>query len=309
MAILFHSGPSSAQRWRPLLAELLPQMEVRFLPDIGNPGDIEYAIVWQPPDGLHASLPNLKLVCSLAAGVDHILHDPTVPVHLPVARLVDPHMAEVIAEYVAVQVQFIHRNGLIYREQQHRRQWQEHRQPDAGTRIVGLLGLGRLGRAAAERLRLLGFPLIGWSRTQKTIDGMECLSGEGGLDTVLRRSDILVCLLPLTAETVDILDQSAFERMKPGSALVNCARGAHVADDDLLAALDRDHLSGAVLDVFRTEPLPSEHPFWSHPKIVLTPHVAAYTNPGTAAQIITENIRRAEAGQPLLDLVDRAVGY
>jgi len=309
MAILFHSLPSSAARWKPLLAELIPELEIRISPDIGNPEDIEYAIVWEPPIGLLASLPNLKLICPLGAGVDHITRDASIPPHLAIARLVDPHMAVLIAEYVALQVQRLHRNDLVYREQQRRHIWREQPQPDAASRTIGLLGLGRLGQAAAQRLRSLGFQLTGWSRTQKAIEGIECNSGKEGFERTVGRADILVCLLPLTAETDGILCRAAFERMKPGAALVNCARGAHVVDADLIAALDSGQLSDAVLDVFRREPLPAEHPFWDHPRIVVTPHVAAFTNPRTAAGIIVENIRRARDGRPLLDLVDRATGY
>ena len=309
MAILFHSLPSSVTRWRPLLAELAPDLEVRISPDIGDAKDIEFAIVWEPPIGLLASLPNLKLVCSLGAGVDHITRDRTIPANVPIARLVDPHMAVLISEYVALQTERIHRNDLLYREQQQRRLWREHPQPDANSRTVGLLGLGRLGEAAARRLLGLDFKVVGWSRTQKSIDAVICYTGAAGLELVLARADILVCLLPLTPDTDGILCQRNFERMKRGAAVVNCARGAHVVDADLIAAIDSGQLSGAVLDVFRREPLPADHPFWAHPRIVITPHVAAFTNPQTAARIILANIRRVLAGGRPRDLVDRAAGY
>src|SRR5438132_3737084 len=218
-------------------------------------------------------------------------------------------MASAISEYVVLQVVRLHRGDLDYRAQQERKDWRELDQKNAADRRVGILGFGELGQDAATKLSALGFDVAGWSRSAKTAAGIATYAGAAGLPELLGRSEILVCLLPLTAETEGILNARTLALLPPGAALVNAARGAHLAEEDLLAALASGQLSGAVLDVFRDEPLPAGHPFWHHPRIVVTPHVAAFTNPATAAPIILDNIRRFGAGRPLLNQVDPARGY
>jgi glyoxylate/hydroxypyruvate reductase len=265
--------------------------------------------VWRPEPGFLASLPNLKLILSLGAGVDHLLGDPQLPRHLPIVRLVDPHMTDAMSEYVVLQVLRLHRRDLDYRAQQEAGVWRELDQKNAVERRVGILGLGELGQDAAKKLKALGFDVAGWRRSEKTVTGLRCHAGAAGLPLLLGRSEILVCLLPLTAETEGILNSSTLALLPRGAALVNAARGAHLVEEHLLAALASGQISAAVLDVFREEPLPADHPFWHHPCIVLTPHVAAFTNPVTAAPIILDNIRRFEEGRPLLNRVDPARGY
>src|SRR6267378_1485652 len=276
MALLFRSSVDSEARWKPQLGRLMPELEVRVWPEVGDPADIDYALVWRPEPGLLASLPNLKLILSLGAGVDHILCDPRLPRHLPIVRLVDPHMTEAMSEFVVLQVLRLHRRDLDYRAQQEAKDWRELDQKNAADRRVGILGAGALGQDAARKLRALGFDVAGWSRSAKTAAGIACHVGAAGLPRLLARSEILVCLLPLTAETEGILNTSTLALLPRGAALVNAARGAHLVEEDLLAALASGQLSGAVLDVFRDEPLPAGHPFWHHPRIVVTPHVAAF---------------------------------
>ncbi len=309
MTLLFYSTVDSAARWRAQLQQLTKELDVRVWPEIGDRADIRYALVWRPEPGLLASLPNLELILSLGAGVDHLLGDRHLPRHLSIVRLVDPHMTAAMSEYVALQVLRLHRGDLDYRAQQERRDWRERDQKNAADRRVGILGFGELGQDAAGKLRALGFDVAGWSRSEKTVAGIECHAGAAGLPRLLARSEILVCLLPLTAETEGILNARALASLPRGAALVNAARGAHLVEEDLLAALASGQISAAVLDVFREEPLPADHPFWHHPRILVTPHVAAFTNPATAAPIILDNIRRFEAGQPLLNRVDPARGY
>src|SRR5712671_4587830 len=309
MALLFRSSVDSEARWKPQLGRLMPELEVRVWPEVGDPADIDYALVWRPEPGLLAALPNLKLILSLGAGVDHLLGDPQLPRHLPIVRLVDPHMTAAMSEYVALQVLRLHRRDLDYRAQQQATAWRELDQKNAADRRVGILGFGELGQDAARQLRALGFDVAGWSRSEKTAAGIACHVGAAGLPRLLARSEILVCLLPLTGETEGILNARTLALLPRGAALVNAARGAHLVEEDLLAALASGQLSGAVLDVFGEEPLPADHPFWHHPRIVVTPHVAAFTNPATAAPIILDNIRRFEAGRPLLNRVDPARGY
>jgi glyoxylate/hydroxypyruvate reductase A len=309
MALLFRSTVDSAARWRAQLTKLTREIDVRVWPEIGNPEEIDYALVWRPEPGFLASLPNLKLILSLGAGVDHLLGDPQLPRHKPIVRLVDPHMTAAMSEYVVLQVLRLHRRDLDYRAQQEAGVWRELDQPNAAERRVGILGLGALGEDAAKNLTALGFDVAGWSRSEKTIAGVLCHAGAAGLPALLGRSEILVCLLPLTAETEGILNRSTLALLPKGAALVNAARGAHLVEEDLLTALASGQISSAVLDVFREEPLPADHPFWHHPRVILTPHVAAFTNPATAAPIILDNIRRFEAGRPLLNRVDPAQGY
>jgi glyoxylate/hydroxypyruvate reductase A len=308
MAILFHCPWANAEEWRRLIAEALPEAELRVWPEVGDPEEIGFAMVWQPPAGALEGLRRLRGVCALGAGVDALLRDPTLP-DVPLARLVDPLMAERMAEYVVGQALRHHLRTDEYAAQQRAGQWRRLPYKDAGERTVGVLGLGALGRRAAERLRMQGFRVAGWSRSVRTIEGVACRHGEAGLDALLREAEILVCLLPLTTETHGVLDAGLFARLPDGAALINVARGAHLVEADLLAALDSGRMSGATLDVLTEEPPPPDHPFWRHPRILLTPHVSSLSEPRTAAAILAEQYRRAMRGEPMRELVDRQAGY
>src|SRR6267142_2571369 len=205
MTLLFYSTVDSAARWRAQLQRLTRELDIRVWPEIGDPAEIDHALVWRPAPGLLAALPNLKLILSLGAGVDHLLGDPQLPRHLPIVRLVDPHMTAAMSEYVALQVLRLHRRDLDYRAQQERKEWRELDQKNAADRRVGILGFGELGQDAARKLRALGFDVAGWSRSAKTAAGIQTYAGGAGLPLILGRSEILVCLLPLTAETDRIL--------------------------------------------------------------------------------------------------------
>jgi len=309
MAILFRSTPAATARWRPLLGALLPDQEIRYWPEVGDKAAIEYALVWHPPPGLLASLPKLKLIFGLGAGIDHLLRDPDLPRQVPIVRLVDPYMTDAMSEYVAMSVLRLHRQDLDYLAQQRAGVWEEREQKNAAERPVGILGFGTLGQDAGRKLNALGFPVSGWSRTAKAIAGFQTFAESAGLEALLAASDILVCLLPLTPETAGILHAGNFARMPRSAGLVNAGRGGHLVEDDLIAALESGQLSGAVLDVFREEPLPPNHVFWHHPRIIVTPHVAAETHPPTAARIIGEAVRRFEAGLPVPNVVDLTRGY
>lgn len=309
MAILFRSTPAATERWRGLLGALMPQHEIRYWPDVGDQAAIEYALVWQPEPGLLATLPKLKLIFGLGAGIDHLLRDPALPREVPIVRLVDPYMTDAMSEYVVLSVLRLHRQDLDYLAAQRIGVWRELEQKNAAERPVGILGFGTLGRDAATKLKALGFPVAGWSRSRQDVPGFATHEGAAGLDALLAGSEILVCLLPLTEATAGILNARNFARLPRGAGLVNAGRGGHLVEEDLIPALDSGQLGGAVLDVVREEPLPEDHPFWHHPRIILTPHIAAETHPPTAAPIIREAIRRAEAGLPVANLVDLARGY
>lgn len=308
--LLFVSNSDSKSAWKRRLEALDPSIEVRLWPDPGSLDGIEAALVWKPPAGLLATLPRLRLVLSLGMGVDHVFADPALPKSVPVVRLVDPDLVNRMSEYCALAVLRYHRNADAYDAFQRARQWKAlPNEPAGASRGVGILGLGEIGRDLAAKLAPFGFRLAGWSRTPKRVPSVESYHGAEGFKPFLARSEIAVCLLPLTPETEGILNAAAFAALPKGAVVVNAARGGHVVDADLLAALDGGHLAAAQLDVFRQEPLPPEHPFWTHPKVRITPHNGGLTNPETAAAQIVENLRRLRAGEKLLNVVDPARGY
>jgi glyoxylate/hydroxypyruvate reductase A len=308
MAILFHCPWANAGEWRRRIAEELPEAELRTWPEIGDAGEVDFAMVWQLPHGELAKLPNLKGACALGAGVDALLRDPRLP-EVPIARLVDPLMAERMAEYVVGHALRHHLHTDEYAAQQRAGVWRRLAYKDAAERTVGVLGLGALGRRAAGRLAAQGFRVLGWSRSARQVDGVACLAGAEGLVALAREAEILVCLLPLTAETRGVLNASLFARLPDGAALINVARGDHLVEADLLAALEAGKLSGATIDVLAEEPPAPAHPFWGHPKILMTPHVSSLSEPRTAAAILAEQYRRALRGDEMRDLVNQAAGY
>ena len=308
MTLLFKCDHTDPDLWLTALAEQMPEREVRVLPEVGAPEDIEYALVYEPPPGLLASLPNLKAIFSLWAGVDHLASDHELP-SVPVIRMVEDSMTATMTAHVVQQVLDLHTHALDYRAQQAARHWEQLEFRAPWERRVGILGLGSLGRDSAEMLAALRFDVAGWSRSPKEISGIACYHGEDGLTEFLARTEILVCLLPMTAATRGILNRNLFARLPRGAALVNCARGGHLVDDDLLAALDEGRISSAALDVFNEEPLPPDHPFWSHPRIVVTPHVAAFSVPATAVASVVANLRGIESGESPRFVVDFKRGY
>ncbi len=309
MALLFKSDIDRGDAWQRALLELEPGLDLREWPEIGDPADIEYALVWQPPRGELRSYPNLKVIFSIGAGIDHLSSDPELPANVPIVRMVEPGLTAGMTEFVLMSVIYHHRFMLDYADQRRKKIWRELEQVPAAERRVGIMGLGVLGSDAAEKLVALHFDVAGWSRAPKDLPGVESYHGAEGFLPFLRRTDILVCLLPLTEETEGILDARAFAALPRGAALISVGRGQHVVEEDLLAALDSGRLGGASLDVFREEPLPRHSPFWDHPRVLLTPHIASMTVARTACEFVIENIRRHKAGQPLRHVVDLDKGY
>lgn len=302
------SSSDSARDWAQALHRFLPDLEVRAWPEAGDPADIDLALVWKPPPGVLKNFPNLKLIASLGMGVDHIFQDPELP-DVPVTRLVDESIKTQMAEYVALECLRIHRRADAYDAFQREGRWQPLPARDIGRCPVGIMGLGEIGSAVARALSGLGFPVLAWSRGPKTLAGVESFAGAAGLEPFLGACRVLVCVLPLTPATENLIDAGLLAKLPQGAWFINIARGAHVVDEDLLAALTAGHLSGATLDVFRREPLPVDHPFWTHPKVRITPHVAGLTVAESAAPQVAENIRRALAGEALLNRVERERGY
>jgi len=271
------------------------------------PETVDY-IVYAPNSEVQDFRPytKLKAVLNLWAGVENVVGNETLTV--PLARMVDPGLTEGMVEWVTGHV-LRHHLGIDANLAAQNGEWVKHVPPLARDRKVGILGLGELGRACGEALAFLKFDVAGWSRSPKSLPGIACHHGESGLRAVLGRSGILVLLLPLTADTENTLDAQAIASMPEGAVVLNPGRGALVDDAALLAGLDSGHLAQATLDVFRTEPLPPEHPFWAHPKVTVTPHIASDTRPPSASRVIAENVRRGESGEPFLHVVDRDAGY
>lgn len=308
MALLFKSHVDDPEAWERALRSHLPELDFRVWPETGALEEIEAALVWAPEPGDLARYPKLGFIASLGAGVDNILSDPALP-EVPVTRIVDPDMAVQMSEFALLHVLAFHRQMPAYAAQQREALWRALPQPRAGERTVGVMGIGVLGSDLVEKLAFLNFDVVGWSRTPKSLAGMQSFAGREGLRPFLAQTQILVCLLPLTPETRGILSRATFAQLPRGACVINLARGAHLVEDDLLQALDSGHLAGAALDVFAREPLAPGHPFWRHPKVVVTPHVATIATPETAAAQVVENLRRARAGRPLLNLVSRERGY
>ena len=311
MAILLASrlDADEAAQWLALLQSELPGETIVTRRDALDAAQVDVAIVANPPPQALRGLPKLVLIQSLWAGVERLLADPDLPPDVPLARMVDPAMNAAMAETALWAVLALQRDMFEYAAQQHERRWRQWPQRRADEFPVAVLGLGQMGRAVAQRLAANGFPVAGWSRTPVQLDGIRTGAGESALAGVLGAAQVVVNLLPLTEATRGLFDARRLAAMAEGASLVNLARGAHVVESDLIAALHAGRLRRAVLDVFQTEPLPDAHPFWRHPRITVLPHAAAQTDARSAAAIAARNVRAVRAGRPLEHLVDRARGY
>ena len=308
MTFLYKANATRGLEWARFFASHAPDLPFRIWPDIGDPAEVRYLAVWAPPENIAATFPNLELVFSVGAGVDQF-DVSRLPPHVPLIRMLEPGITESMVEYATMAVLALHRDLVHFIAQQREQTWREIQITRAAKRRVGVMGLGKLGQAVLERLKPFGFPLAGWNRSPRTIEDVSCYAGEQALPDFLAQTDILVCLLPLTGETRGILNAGLFEAMPRGAQLVNVGRGGHLVEADLIEALDRGVLSAAVLDVAEPEPLPAGHPFWSHPRILLTPHIASMTTPETAVEYVLDTIGRHRRCEALPGRVDRQRGY
>ncbi|QHJ00902.1 glyoxylate/hydroxypyruvate reductase A [Xylophilus rhododendri] len=308
MSFLYKADPVRGARWAERFAEQAPDIDFRIWPDIGDASRVEYLATWVPPQDMARQFPNLKAVFSTGAGVDQIDFS-QVPAHVPIVRMLEPAIADHMVEYVVHAVLTVHREFGEYGVDQREGRWQVRPNRLARDIRVGVLGLGQLARAVLSRLRLFDYSCAGWSRSAHHIEGVACFSGEAGLEALLARSDILVCLLPLTPQTRGILGAELLGRLPAGASLVQTGRGAHLDQQALLDLLDTGHLRWAFLDVTEPEPLPPDHPLWRHPRVRITPHIASSTNPDTAVTAVLENLARLRRGERLDGEVDRERGY
>ena len=312
MSIVLIGDLSAAayETWRVQLSAHLPADETLALAaQLTDKSAVDVALAANPRWGELASFPNLRFVQSLWAGVDGLLGDPALPENIALARLVDPAMAQSMAEGAIAAVLYLHRQFPAYLQQQATHSWRQLPQPVAAHCKVGVLGFGKMGEPVARGLAALGFTVSAWGLSPRAEASVDYSWGAAGLERLLAKTQILVNLLPLTAATTGILNAELFSRLPAGAALINLGRGGHLNDADLLAALQTRHLSHAVLDVFHSEPLPADHPFWSDPQVTVLPHVAASTDPESAAPIAMQNVAAFRAGRPLTGLVSRSRGY
>ena len=307
MAFLFNSDAARGEVFRQIFARELPDLEFYHCSECIDPEKIRYLLTWNVPGDV-SRFRNLEVLFSLGAGVDQFRPE-TIPHHVRLVRMVEDGIIRMMQEYVVLGVLTLHREMLAYREQQRRGLWQALATSQTSDRRVGFLGLGMLAQAAIDRLKPFRFPLAAWSRSQKMVEGVTCFHGDDQLASFLRGTDILVCLLPLTEQTTGILNARLFSFLPVGARLLHVGRGPQLDQGALIEALDSGRLAAAMLDVTDPEPLPESHALWSHPKVVITPHIASVTQPHTAAQSVIENIRRHRVGRNPIGLVDRTLGY
>lgn len=308
MSFLYKADPVRGAEWARLFALHAPDIPFLMWPHAADLSAVRYLAAWEPPSAIHDCLPNLEVLFCTGAGIDHIDLN-AVPPSVAVVRMIESGIAEGMVDYVTLATLALHRDFFTYVKQKQTHEWRAHAFPTARRRRVGVMGLGVLGNAVLARLLFMGFDCAGWSRSPHTLTDVPCYAGPDGLPRFLQRTDILICLLPLTPETRGVLNSALFEQLADGAALVNVARGGHLVEADLLAALDSGKLSNAVVDVTATEPLPTAHPFWEHPRIMVTPHIASMTQPDSAVAAVLENLRLHREGHPMNGLVDRRRGY
>jgi len=305
--VLLKTDPARAARWAAYFSAHAPDIDFRTWPDAGDLADVRYLVSWDAPAALLARMPRLEVFFASGAGVDHLDLD-ALPPHVPLVRMVEPGIVETMVEYATMSVLALHREFLHYARAEPGA-WQPVPVRPASSRTVGVMGLGVLGQAVLDRLGTYGFRRRAWNRSARTLPGVACFAGQERLAEFAAGTDILVCLLPLTAETAGILGRDLLAALPRGAALLNVGRGGHLDQDALIGALVEGRIRAAILDVTDPEPLPPGHPLWRDPRVLITPHIASMTQPETAAPVLLANLRRHLAGQPLHDVVDRRRGY
>jgi glyoxylate/hydroxypyruvate reductase A len=310
MRILLYRADGNTGPWADDFARHLPDATCVAWTEGEKPAPCDYAVVWAPPETMLRELAEVKAIFLMGAGADAILrHGDAIPRHIPIVRLGDAGMGVQMAEYVVHAVLRYFRRFDQYEDQAAVGEWRPLAAHDKGSFSVGVMGAGVLGQRILECLKPFGFPLHAWSRNPKQIEGVTSFAGSDGLDAFLQRTRVVVCVLPLTEDTSNILNRANLAKLPPGSYVINVARGAHLSEPDLLTFIRSGHIAGATLDVFRNEPLPLQHPFWQEPRITITPHIAALTLRSESVRQIAQKIMQLEQGLPCADIVNRELGY
>ncbi|MBE0507659.1 MAG: glyoxylate/hydroxypyruvate reductase A [Marinospirillum sp.] len=307
--MLYLHVDSGLDSWRKAFHQQQPDLQVVVAGDDFDPAAVRWVAAWNPPEALFAGFPNLEGIFALGAGVDAFVRRDDLPADIPLIRLLDAGMAQQMVEYILWALLTVQRDFDVYARQQQQGIWQEQMARSMGEMRLGILGLGALGQKVAQQLAGLGYKVAGWKRSPLILEGVQVLTGDQGFDDLLKQSDVLISLLPNTTQTRGVLNRSTLGRLPQGAVLVNVARGVQVVDEDLLQLLDEGHLRLAVLDVFHQEPLVQGHPFWRHPRVVMTPHMAAATLPEPAVEQVLGNLQRLASGQEPLGLVRADSGY
>ena len=308
MSIVLVSTSRNPEQWATTLKNKNESLDVQIYPEVDRPQDVEFAISWKHPEGLYKDYPNLKVIASMGAGVNHILKDDNLPEGVKVTRIVDDQLTKDMSHFVLLQCLAFSRNLFHHLQDQATKTWKVKSYQTPENTSVGIMGYGVLGQAAGQVLKANGFQVCGYANFSKTVDGIT-VYGADQLDSFLKNTQVLVCLLPVTSETKGILTLELFRKLKSNAYLINVARGEHLVEADLISALEQDIIAGASLDVFQEEPLPESHPFWNHPKIQITPHIASMTDPESVANQLLENYKRMQNGESLLNEVDVSKGY
>lgn len=309
MKVLFVAGDPKPERWTVPIQKLLPEAEVFAWDPQGEPVNADYAIVWQPPEALFEREKHLKAIFNLGAGIDGLLRVPNLPKGIPVVRLEDAGMSVQMAEHVVHQLVDITRDMQIYRDQKAAGSWKIHRPIRRKDWPVGVMGLGHIGKRVARTIASLDYHVSGWARSHHQLEGVNCYAGQEQFDEFLAQTRVLVNTLPLTEETRGILNSETLSKLHPQAVVINVGRGEHLVEEDLLTAIDAGQVGHASLDVFHTEPLPEDHPFWSRPEITITPHVSARTQRDDTLEQITGKILAHSEGKPISGIVDTDQGY
>lgn len=309
MSILIIFENKNPQPWKKILKEKLPNTTVEIYPDVKDKSDIDFAICWKPKNNVFAQFPNLKVAQSVGAAIDHITNSQTIDDHITVTRIIDKQLSSDMWEFLISIVISQIKNIPLYAEQQKSKTWRQHEYLSIHGTTISILGLGKIGGFVAENFAKMGFKVNGWSNSKKEITNVKSYTGKEELDIFLSQSNFLINLLPLTNETENIINKNMLKKLPKGSFFINVGRGEHLIEKDLLELLDNSHLSGALLDVFREEPLPNNHPFWQHPKIQITPHIASTTNVENAISQIVNNYERFTKNKELLNIVSLNKGY
>ena len=309
MAIVIVSDIKNLEPWNKALKKADPSIDIITHNEVKDKSAIEFVLAWNYPHGFLNNYPRLKTISSMGAGVDHIINDKFLPEHIRIVRIIDPSLSNDMYEFSLAVIMNRLRQLTNYQENQRLRIWKKRMYLRISSVRIGIMGTGAIGNHILLNLQKSGFNVSGWARTRGKKVSYKKYHGSGQIEKFLNNSDILICLLPLTADTHGILNKNTMSMLPPKAWIINMGRGGHIVDEDLIEMMDSGHLDGANLDVFREEPLPVDHPFWSHPKIFITPHIASLPDPGSVAPQIVENYRRTIENRPLLNLVDRQQGY